>query len=65
MNEVLETVNGFTLQCEYANIIECYMQIATSHKKSIHLLVQKGMNYSAFALVRPLYDAILRGLYIN
>jgi len=42
-----------------------YVDIALEHHKAIWLLTDAQLNGSAFALVRLVYDALLRALWIN
>jgi hypothetical protein len=62
----------FELLCrhEYSSetktvLLTAYMDIALEHHKSISLLVKSQLYGSAFALVRSLFDALFRALWIN
>lgn len=65
LQELLETINGYELKHDCATIIDCYMHIAISHKKAIHTLIMSQLYQSALTMLRPLYDSVLRGLYIQ
>jgi len=65
IQELLELINGYELKHECATIIDCYMQIAISHKKAIHTLIMSQLCQSALTMLRPLYDSVLRGLYVQ
>jgi hypothetical protein len=46
-------------------VLAAYVDIALEHHKAIWLLTASELNGSALALVRPIYDAYLRALWIN
>lgn len=41
------------------------LQLAIEHHQAIHVLVEQGLNGSAFALLRPLYEAYVRGVWFH
>src|SRR5258708_26445976 len=42
-----------------------YAELALEHHKAIWLLIDAKLYGSAFAMLRPLYDVMLRGYWIN
>jgi hypothetical protein len=46
-------------------VLAAYVNIALEHHKAIWLLSKSGLNGSAFALVRLIWDPYLRALWIN
>jgi hypothetical protein len=46
-------------------LLLAYVDIALEHHEAIWLLTERKLNGSAFALVRPVYDAMFRALWIN
>ena len=46
-------------------VLAAYVDIALEHHKAIWLLSASELNGSAFALVRPMFDAYVRALWIN
>jgi hypothetical protein len=65
-----ERVHGLLRRHEYPNqpktvMMVGYAVIAIQHHKAIWLLKEAALYGSAFALVRPVFDAWLRALWIN
>jgi len=46
-------------------LLAAYVDIALEHHAAIWLLTEHKLNGSAFALVRTVFDAMLRALWIN
>jgi Family of unknown function (DUF6988) len=46
-------------------LLIAYLDIALEHHEAIYLLVKSQLHGSAFALVRSLFDAVFRALWIN
>ncbi len=50
---------------EKQNIFLTYFDIDVEHLQSLHLLISKDFNGSAFALVRTFYETFFRALWVN
>lgn len=48
-----------------ANISVSLLHLSMGHQRGIHTLVDKGIDGSAFALLRPQFEAYVRGLWFS
>ncbi len=46
-------------------IVTGFLSLSREHHSSIILLVEKGVYSSAFALLRPLFESVYRGLWVS
>ncbi len=46
-------------------LLTAYLDIGLEHHEAIHLLIKSQLHGSAFGLVRSLFDAVFRALWIN
>jgi hypothetical protein len=68
--QIRERLRQLFLRNEYPPDTKClllraYVDIALEHHEAIWLLTGSKLNGSAFALVRPVFDTMLRALWIN
>ncbi len=50
---------------EKQTLFLAYFDIDVEHLQSLHLLISKDLNGSAFALVRTIYETFFRALWVN
>jgi hypothetical protein len=68
--EIRTSLRELFLRNEYPRntrtfLLRAYVDIALEHHEAIWLLTRSGLNGSAFAMVRLMYDAMLRAFWIN
>jgi hypothetical protein len=68
--EIRERLRQLFHRCEYPQdtktfLLRAYVDIALEHHDAIWLLAKCKLNGSAFAMVRLVYDAMFRALWIN
>lgn len=50
---------------EKQTLFLAYFDIDVEHMQSLHLLISKDLNGSAFALIRTIYETFFRALWVN
>lgn len=66
MNSIDEKMNGIVIEGTFrARLFNGFLHLSLEHFGSIIQLVGSGMVGSAAALIRPQYEALIRGLYFQ
>lgn len=61
---LMEVLTGRYRTDRRSNLVAAYASLGLEHHRAIITLLRNGMNGSASALVRPLYEAVLRGCWV-
>lgn len=66
MNTIDSTMNGLSFKKTLRSEISlAALHLSLAHYGAIIILIENNMNASANALLRPQYEALMRGLYFN